>query len=120
KTSFFMMRSPDRLWKWRRSSRPWFPACVVEGEKVFRHGSSRAACRLRERAEEIGRIGKSPNFAVSWTPSPRRQPLRCDEDQEPDQPAHQRAIDADELQVLADLQLEPVDQRGAVPVLHHL
>ena len=41
------------------------------------------------------------------------------EDQEPDQSADQSAVDADILQVLADLQLEAVDERGGVPMVDH-
>src|SRR5215468_7546814 len=44
---------------------------------------------------------------VAAAASGRGDPLRGDEDQEPDQAAHQRAVDADILQVLAELQLEP-------------
>jgi len=50
----------------------------------------------------------------------RQAPPRKGKDQEPDQSADQRAVDADVLQVLADLQLEPVDQCGGVPGLHHI
>jgi hypothetical protein len=39
-------------------------------------------------------------------------PFRCYEDQEADEPPHQGAVDADELQIPADLQLEPFHQRG--------
>ncbi len=42
---------------------------------------------------------------------------RQGEDQKPDQPAHQRAVDANILQVLADLQLQAVDERRGVPIV---
>ena len=44
----------------------------------------------------------------------RQQPLRGGEYQQADEAADQGAVDADVLQVLADLQLEPVDEGGGV------
>ena len=46
--------------------------------------------------------------------------MRHAEDDQPDEPADQRAVDADILQVAADLQLDAFDQRLGIPVLHHL
>src|SRR5580700_2715619 len=57
-------------------------------------------------------------------PAPRASELRdqfCDdEDQQTDEAADQGSVDADILQVLADLQLEPVDERGGVPIFHDI
>src|ERR1700692_2602966 len=47
----------------------------------------------------------------------RRNPLRRDEDQQSDESADQRSVDADVLQILADLQFQPIDQRYGVPVV---
>ena len=44
---------------------------------------------------------------------------RQGEDHKPDQPANQRAVDADILQVLADLQFEAIDEGGGVPIVDH-
>ena len=57
----------------------------------------------------------APTLRISASPNAREQ----GEDQEPDQSADQRAVDADILQVLADLQLEAVDERGGVPMVDH-
>ena len=46
-----------------------------------------------------------------------RKPFRRDEDQQPDEAADQCPVDADVLQILADLQLKPVDQRRGIPVM---
>ena len=45
--------------------------------------------------------------------------LRQGEDQKPDQSADQCAIDADVLQVLADLQLNAIYERRGVPIIDH-
>src|SRR5450755_1153561 len=68
--------------------------------------------------------GKSPAMPagrIRLASLPRRQqPFGRDEDQQSNQAADQRAVDADVLQVLADLQLEAVDQGRGVPGLHHI
>ncbi len=50
----------------------------------------------------------------------RLQPLRHGENDKAHQPADQRAVDSNVLQVAPDLQLDPVDQRIGVPPLDHL
>ena len=48
----------------------------------------------------------------------RPYPLRCDKDQKSHKTADQRSVNADVLQILADLQFQPVDQRRGVPVVN--
>src|SRR6185312_9454213 len=52
-------------------------------------------------------------------PASAAKRLRQDEDQKPDQPADQRPVDADILQIAADLQFEAADERGGVPIVDH-
>src|SRR5262245_45013191 len=60
-------------------------------------------------------------------PTPPRAALRSgrnhlpgDEDQEADETAYERSVDADVLQILADLEFQSLDEGDAVPIVHHL
>jgi len=58
---------------------------------------------------------------LGWrTSGPSDDPCRDRIDDQANEPADQRAVDADILQVLSDGQFEPVHQRGAVPSAHHV
>src|SRR5580698_3762461 len=57
---------------------------------------------------------------MSWRRSKLRDQFGDHEDQQTDEAADQGPVDADILQILADLQFEPVDERGAVPILHDI
>ena len=65
------------------------------------------------------RSWRSQGDAPKGTAASSAKRARQGEDQEPDQPADQRSIDADILQVLADLQLKAIDERRSVPVVNH-